>query len=199
MVPEAGSSVLKRNSRSLDLPSTRSIPPTTAYHHTRSTSDGNNTATPPSPPPPPPPPMMTTTTTTTTTTTNTSPLCIQEESHDSLSAALPNGSMGLFGFRWTRKQSVVSVFLFIQGHMTLYSPMLSCFQVSEMGDLAAARQRRLSNFSAFRGKTSSSWKNLVTRTQSSPRNSIAVSTPVSNPGNKMNLTDFVCGVYLYRF
>lgn len=68
-----------------------------------------------------------------------------------------------------------------------------------MGDLAAARQRRLSNFSAFRGKTSSSWKNLVTRTQSSPRNSIAVSTPVSNPGNKMNLTDFVCGVYLYRF
>ncbi|CDH60032.1 rho gtpase activation protein [Lichtheimia corymbifera JMRC:FSU:9682] len=159
VVPEAGSSVLKRNSRSLDLPSTRSIPPTTAYHHTRSTSDGNNTATPPSPPPPPPPPMMTTTTTTTTTTTNTSPLCIQEESHDSLSAALPNGSMGLFGFRWTRKQSVVS----------------------EMGDLAAARQRRLSNFSAFRGKTSSSWKNLVTRTQSSPRNSIAVSTPVSNP------------------
>lgn len=110
MVPEAGSSVLKRNSRSLDLPSTRSIPPTSAYHHTRSTSDGNNTnttssnTTPPSPPPPPPPMIPAAATTTT---TNKSPLCIQEE--ESLSAALPNGSMGLFGFKWTRKQSVVSV------------------------------------------------------------------------------------------
>lgn len=110
MVPEAGSSVLKRNSRSLDLPSTRSIPPTSAYHHTRSTSDGNNTnttssnTTPPSPPPPPPPPMIPAAAAT----TNKSPLCIQEE--ELLSAALPNGSMGLFGFKWTRKQSVVSVF-----------------------------------------------------------------------------------------
>ncbi|KAI9316473.1 hypothetical protein BX666DRAFT_1951155 [Dichotomocladium elegans] len=130
-------SLSKRNSRSLDLPPTR-IGNTSATHLHRSTSDGNSKMrqqqkhAPPS-------------------------LLTEEESHDSLSAALPSSqSAGLFGFMWPRKHSVSS----------------------DMGGLAG-RQRRMSNFSAFRNKSSTPWKNLVTRSQTSPCNSITVCSPVS--------------------
>ncbi|KAI9266631.1 hypothetical protein BDA99DRAFT_480334 [Phascolomyces articulosus] len=134
---EAGPSTAKRNSRSLDLPSMRS-PPQTTIHHVRSTSDGASTIRQPN--------------------DAATSLLTREESHDSLSAALPGSSMSLFGFRWSRKLS--------------------------LSDELSARPRRLSNFSAlsgFRNKNSSPWKSFVTRSQSSPRNSIAVSTPVNNP------------------
>ncbi|KAI9493892.1 hypothetical protein BDB00DRAFT_821151 [Zychaea mexicana] len=137
---EAGpSTTTKRNSRSLDLPSMRS-PPQLMVHHVRSTSDGASIIRQPN--------------------DSASSLCTREESQDSLSAALSGSSMGLFGFRWSRKQS--------------------------LSDDMSGRSRRLSNFSAlsgFRSKHSSSspWKSFVTRSQSSPRNSVAVSTPVNNP------------------
>ena len=57
-------------------------------HHIRSTSDGANTIRHPKG-------------------TAVSSLLTREESHDSLSAALPGSSISLFGFRWSRKQSLV--------------------------------------------------------------------------------------------
>ncbi|KAI8139231.1 hypothetical protein BJV82DRAFT_255614 [Fennellomyces sp. T-0311] len=133
---EAGPSSSKRNSRSLDLPSMRSAPQP-MIHHVRSTSDGASTIR----------------------HDTTSSLCTREESQDSLSAALSGSSVGLFGFKWSRKQS--------------------------LSDELSGRPRRLSNFSAlsgFRSKTSSSpWRSFVSRSQSSPRNSVAVSAPVNNP------------------
>ncbi|KAI7859106.1 hypothetical protein BDC45DRAFT_255717 [Circinella umbellata] len=139
---EAGPSTrtTKRNSKSLDLPSMRSAPQPMTHH--RSTSDGANTIRQPN-------------------SATAASLLTRAESQDSLSAALPGSSISLFGFRWSRKQS--------------------------LSDELSNRPRRLSNFSAlsgFRNKTSSSslpWKSFVTRSQSSPRNSVAASMPLNNP------------------
>ena len=57
-------------------------------HHIRSTSDGANTIRQPN-------------------SATAASLLTRAESQDSLSAALPGSSISLFGFRWSRKQSLV--------------------------------------------------------------------------------------------